>query len=74
MSNGLASGGLLGAALQQYEFTFNVNAKGEHYFVFRNQHGNKEPICWSEGYSGKQKAFEAANKVKYGAATAPLRT
>jgi hypothetical protein len=31
MSNALS--GLLGAGMQ-YEFTFHVNTKGEHYFVF----------------------------------------
>lgn len=56
-----------------YEFTFHVNANGEHYFVFRNQQGNKEAICWSEGYSTKQNAIDAANKVKSGASSAPLR-
>ena len=71
MSNALS--GLLGAGMD-YEFTFHVNTKGEHYFVLRNQRGNREAICWSVGYSTKQKAVEAANKVKSGAASAPLRS
>lgn len=69
LSNPLTQG-LLG---MQYEFTTHQNSKGEWYFVYRNQQGNKEPICWSEGYATRQGCLDAINKVKGGAATAPIR-
>ncbi len=68
MAGIIQSGGLLGTA--GYVFSIHINAKGDHYFVFHNAYGNTEPICWSEGYSSRQKCVDAINKVKAGAAGA----
>jgi uncharacterized protein YegP (UPF0339 family) len=70
MSNAL--GGLLGSALMGYQFSIHKNDKGEFYFIYRNVRGNVEPICWSEGYKTKQSCEDAINKVKAGAANAPI--
>ncbi len=68
MANGLS--GLLGAL--SYQFSILQNKQGQFYFVFHNTHGNTEPICWSEAYTTRQSCAEAANKVKVGAASAPV--
>lgn len=67
-------GGLLGAlsAGLTYQFSIRNDAKGHFYFVYHNTRGNTEPICWSEGYSTRQGCIDAINKVKAGAATAPI--
>ena len=59
--------GLLG---NSYQFTIHRNSKNEFYFVYHNTIGNTEPICWSEGYSSKQKCQAAIKLVRDGAASA----